>query len=303
MIEKTWFEGYNDYKKCTATYDVDGKLKHFHTEIRDVELMETTNIYEILNNHLSQRQTKIVEVCFSGGLDSEVALLSCIYNKIPVRAITMRIYTGEVLINTHDVYYSEKFCREHHIEQKFVDLNIVKFYETGDYLDLLRPYNIKDSRAALHLWLLTQCSEFAILGGDYSWPWIIKNLVSPHQHAHNMYYQFMKDNGIHGIGNMLGYSLDSNLQFIKSHINVYDHSKHDPNDRFKLPYLKRDIYANLGFTNIEPRLKAYGLDMVPPRPYNDICTEMFGDIISSISWGDTVSVLIESTVRYNDKSS
>ena len=302
MIEKTWFEGYNDYKKCTATYDVDGKLKQFHTEIRDVELMDTTNIYEILNNHLSQRQTKTVEVCFSGGLDSEVALLSCIYNKIPVRAITMRIYTGEVLINTHDVYYSEKFCREHHIEQKFVDLDIVKFYETGDYIEMLRPYRIKSSGAALHLWLLNQCSGYVILGGDYSWPWVVKPIVSPHQHEYNMYYRFMQDNNIHGIGNMLGYSLDSNLQFIKSHIDVYDHNKHDPSDRFKLPYLKRDIYHNLGFANLEPRIKAYGLDMVPSRPYNNICAEMFGNSISSISWGDKVSDLIGSTVRYNDKS-
>jgi NH3-dependent NAD+ synthetase len=140
MKEKTWFEGFNDYKKCTATYDDTGMLTKFHTEIRDVELMDTTNIFEILNNHLSQRQTKTVEVCFSGGLDSEVALLSCIHNKIPVKAITMRIYTGEVLINTHDVYYSEKFCREHNIDQKFVDLDpINKQYNIYEEILKIKP--------------------------------------------------------------------------------------------------------------------------------------------------------------------
>jgi len=302
MNEKTWFEGLNDYKKCKATYDDTGKLTHFHTEIRDVELMDTTNIFEIFNNHLSQRQTKTVEVCFSGGLDSEIALISCIHNKIPVRAITMRIYTGEVLINTHDVYYSEKFCREHHIEQKFVDLDIVKFYETGDYIEMLRPYNIKSAGAALHLWLLKQCSGYVIMGGDYSWPWVVNPIVSPHQHGYNMYYQYMKDNSIHGIGNMLGYSLDSNIKFIKSHMTVYNHEKHDPSDRFKLPYLKRDVFEHAGFANLEPRLKAYGLDMVPSRPYNNICTELFGDCISSISWGETLNHVLGPNPGYNDSS-
>lgn len=302
MNEKIWFEGFNDYKKCTATYDDNNKLTNFHVEIRDVDLMDTTNIFEILNIHLSQRQTKTVEVCFSGGLDSEVALISCIRNNIPVRAITMRIYTGEVLINTHDVYYSEKFCREHNIEQKFVDLDIVKFYETGDYIEMLRPYHIKSAGAALHLWLLEQCTGYVILGGDYSWPWVTSPIVSPHQHGHNMYNQFMKDHAIDGIGNMLGYSLDSNLHFIKSHIEVYNHDKHDPSDRFKLPYLKRDVFDHAGFKNLEPRLKAYGLDMVPSRPYNKTCTELFGDCISSISWGKHVSDLLGPNTGFNDKS-
>jgi hypothetical protein len=302
MNEKIWFEGYNDYKKCTATYDDDGKLKHFHTEIRDVELMDTTNIYEILNIHLSQRQTKTVEVCYSGGIDSEVALIGCVRNKIPVRAITMRVKYNDILMNAHDIYYSEKFCRENHIEQKFVDFDCVKM-ASGEYLKYVSPYNIRLSAAAPQLWLLTQCTGYVIIGGDYSWPWCLMPVISPHQHGYNMYYQAMKDNGIHGIGNMLGHSLDSNLHFIKSHIAVYNHEKHDPKNIIKLSNLKHDTYHHAGFENLEPRIKFGGVDLLPRGNYNDVCKELFGDSVSSISWGDKISEVIGSTnIRYCDRS-
>lgn len=295
----TWYEGYNNYKKHTLTTN-EGKVERFHTEILDVELMDTTNIFEIFNEHLNQRQTRTVEVCYSGGLDSELSLISCLHNKIPVRAITMRIFTGEVLLNTHDVYYSESFCREHNVEQKFVDLDIVKYFETGDYIEVLRPYKIKSAASALQIWLLNQCTGFTVLGGDYSWPWVIKPVLSPHSHGYNIFSTIMKDLGIHGISNMLGHSLDSNLKFLESHLKVFNHEKHDPSDRLKLPYLKRDVFEHAGFKNLKPRLKSYGLDPVPPRPYNSICTELFGDCTNSISWGESISKLLGDNPGYNE---
>lgn len=295
----TWYEGYNNYKKHTLTINNE-KVERFHTEILDVELMDTENIFQIFNEHLNQRQTKIVEVCYSGGLDSELTLISCLHNKIPIRAITMRIFTGEILLNTHDIYYSEMFCREHNIEQKFVDLDIVKFYETGDYIEILRPYKIKAAGAALQVWLLNQCTGYTVLGGDYSWPWVLQPVLSPHTHSYNMFGTIMKDLGIHGISNMLGYSLDSNLQFIKSHLKVYNHSIHDPSNSLKLPYLKKDVFEYVGFKNLKPRLKAYGLDMVPPRPYNKVCIELFGDCINSISWGSNINRLLGDNPGYNE---
>jgi hypothetical protein len=304
MIEKTWFEGYNGYKKCTTTYNAEGKLDRFHTELLDVELMDTTNIYEIFNIHLSQRQTKTVEVLYSGGVDSEIVLLACMYNKIPFRAITMRIYTGDILLNTHDVYYSEKFCRENHIEQKFIDFDVVKYYEDGNHFKLLEPYSIGHAGTASYFWLISQCSGFVVRGGDYSWPWIQQPVISPHQHKHSMYQQFMNDNGIHGIGNMLSYSIDLNLKFIKSHIELYNHDKHDPSNSVKLPYLKCDVFHHAGFSNIEPRIKAHGFELITKGAYDAPCIELFGNSISSISWGDKISELIGSTeIRYNDRYS
>ena len=54
------------------------------TELLDVPFESNRNITDIFNDHLSIRQTKYVEVLYSGGLDSELVLLSCLKNKIPV---------------------------------------------------------------------------------------------------------------------------------------------------------------------------------------------------------------------------
>jgi hypothetical protein len=306
MTEKTWFEGYNNYKKCTTTFDDNGKLTQFHTELLDVELMDTTNIHEIFNIHLSQRQTKTVEVLYSGGVDSEVVILSCIHNKIPVQALTMRIYTGDILVNTPDVYYSEKFCRENHIKQKFVDFDAVKFFDNGDHFEMIKPYSINHAGTALYFSLISQATGFVVRGGDYSWPWINKPIISPNQHRHSMYQQYMKDNSIGGIANMLSHSLDANLQFIKSHTELYNHNKHDPSNNIKLPYLKRDVFNQLGFMNLEPRIKAHGFEPLikGASPYDAQCIELFGNSVSSISWCDSISKLIGSTdIRYNDRYS
>lgn len=305
MTQKiTWLEGYNNHKKCTLTYSPDGKLERFHTELLDVELMGTTNIFEIFNEHLNTRQTKTVEVCYSGGLDSEIVLMSCVHNKTPVRAITLKIFRRGILLNTHDIYYSEMFCRNHSIEQKFVEVDVIDLYEAndyhGEYIELLKPYSIKTAASAIQLWLLNQCTGFVVIGGDYSWPWVIRPLLSPHRHGYNIYNMYMKDKGIHGIGNMLSHSADSNLLFIKAHLEVYNHTIHDPGDLLKLPYLKKAVFERAGFKNIIPRLKSYGLEAVPTTPVNRISTEMFGNNINSISWNNNINVLLGDNSGFNE---
>ena len=65
-----WNVGLNNYKKCTLEL---GENNHkFTTELLDVPFESNRNITDIFNDHLSIRQTKYVEVLYSGGLDSEL---------------------------------------------------------------------------------------------------------------------------------------------------------------------------------------------------------------------------------------
>ena len=135
-----WNVGLNDFKKCTLEL---GENSHkFTTELLDVPFEPNRNITDIFNDHLSNRQTKYVEVLYSGGLDSELVLLSCIKNSIPVIVITLVIKIEGLIINTHDLYYAEKFCRDNGITHKLIELNGNNFYESGKYLDYLTPYYI-----------------------------------------------------------------------------------------------------------------------------------------------------------------
>ena len=210
-----WNVGLTGFKKCMLEL---GENSHkFTTELLDNPFEYGRDITDIFNDHLSNRQTKYVEVLYSGGLDSELVLLSCLKNKIPVIAITLIIKVKGLTINTHDLYYAEKFCREHSITHKLVELDADNFFENGNHLPYLTPYYIIEPHVATHLWLIEQCSYFPIMGGD--WPWVQTNkenkVLSPSRLEFSSYERFMKDKGINGIGNMIGYSLESSCKLIQ----------------------------------------------------------------------------------------
>ena len=247
MIE--WNTGLKGYKKCTLELNNYGHT--FTTELLDVPFIPDRSITEIFNDHLSINNSKYVEVLYSGGLDSEIVLLHCIQHNIPVIAITMVIKLKGLTINTHDLYYAEKFCRENNITHKLIDLDADKFFNTGQYLDYLTPYYITEPHVATHLWLLEQCDYFPVIGGD--WPWCHVNkenkILSPTRLEFSSYDRFMQDRNINGIGNMISHSIDSVYYFINLQINSYE-GKED------VSFLKARMYNKIN--KIEPRLRSYG---------------------------------------------
>jgi hypothetical protein len=266
----TWYSGHNNYKKHTVDrnigYSPEGyELIKFTMELLDVPLRPYTSLHEIIKDDLSVRQTKTVEILYSGGLDSECILNSCIQSKIPVRALTGRLRMNGYPINTHDLYYAEKFCREHDVEQVFVDLDVDKFLESGDYLQYMKPYDNWGPHVAIHFWLFEQSTGFPVLGGEYSWPWPKEKIISPHRMVHMSYDRFLQDRGIHGIGNMFCNSLEINSELIRSQLKLLNDNpnKYSSEDGL-ISHMKKDLYASLGFGNLELRMKSYGWDTAIP---------------------------------------
>jgi hypothetical protein len=304
-MDVIWTEGVDDYKKYTLSIDADTKKHHFHTDILDVEFPNDRNMNEIFADILQVRQTKTVEILYSGGMDSECVLRSCLINKIPVRAVTMRLIVDQCPVNTHDLYYSEKFCRENDVEQVLIDLDVTSFFENGDYLKYTAPYYIVEPHVATHLWLFEQCTGFPVLGGEYSWPWNTKPVISPHKISFNSYTRFLADKNIHGIGNMLNCSLEANVLFIKTHNRVYNDAIHN-GENDKIIHLKRDLMRELGMGELEMRLKNYGWEDLNPRVFNKVPYKVelmrhVGSVSSSISWGKKIADALGGGPGYNDK--
>lgn len=258
---KTWYTGHNNFQKLILeTGERDNK---FTTEMLDVETQPFQTIQEIFNAHLSEA-THPVEVLYSGGMDSECVLKVCLQNKTPVTAITMRLMFRGSPINTHDLYYAEKFCRENNIPHKLVDLDYEAFFSNGDHFKFLDPYKLTYHTTATQMWALTQCNRFPIIGGGYTWPQVNlgKKIYSPNRNEASFFDAFMQDNGITGIGNMLGHSLESNIMFAREHVNVYNQ---DPNnvlgDELRLRVLKQRMFVNLGIGELEFRHRSYGWEM------------------------------------------
>jgi hypothetical protein len=293
-----WNVGLNGFKKCIL--ELGENYNKFTTELLDVPFEYGRDITDIFNDHLSNRQTKYVEVLYSGGLDSELVLLSCLKNKIPVIAITLIIKVEGLIINTHDLYYAEKFCREHSITHKLVELDADNFFENGNHLPYLTPYYIIEPHVATHLWLIEQCSYFPIIGGD--WPWththIENKILSPFRLEFASYERFMTDRGISGIGNMVGYSLESSCKLIQVHLD--NHIGGESISKFK-----SRMYQTM-YPELEPRLRSYGWEnhktkaFILPN-YKKELIKRLKPTAPFIKWNNTIKTLLTTQVNINDK--
>ena len=297
MMYANFTTGIDGYKKntiSTATYTL--------------ELLDTPttnrNINQVFYDNLSSRQTKTVEVLYSGGLDSECILNSCIINNIPVRAITMKLTVNDCIINTHDLYYSEKYCREHNIEQKIVELDVSKFFENGDYIRYLEPYSITEPHVATHFWLLNQCTGFPVIGGDYRWPWQNLKILSPQRYEYSWYDRYMIDNRIDGIGSMLDHSIDSHRLLISKHMELYNVNIHGGVD-VKIAQLKKDIFESLKLGIFEKRLRSYGYEVNYPvfnkDKYKVELIKQYGGFKSVIKWNNTIAESLNGVPGVNDR--
>jgi hypothetical protein len=147
------------------------------------------------------------------------------------------------------------------------------------------------------MWLIEQCHNYPIIGGD--WPWIQaeKKVLSPFKLAYSSYDRFMLSKGISGIGNMLSHSFESSYYFIEKHLEAHKKG----NDSFHtVPFLKHKMYNTK-----EPRIKSYGWEQCPMSLFNiniykiELLKQL-GLPKSSITWGEQISTLIGSSVNSNN---
>jgi len=292
-----WTAGLNGYRK----YTLDLSARQFTTELLDNNFEKDRHIFDIFYDHLSIRQTKYVEVLYSGGLDSELVLLACMNRNIPVKAITMVIRNKGIIINTHDLYYAEKFCRTHNIEQILIDLEANEFYNSGKYLDYLVPYYITAPHVATHFWLLEQCNHFPVFGGDWGWVQVYQEqkVLSPSRLEFSSYERYMQDKGIYGIGNMIANSLESNYAIMKLQIENYA-GKEDSS------IMKHRIYTKIDPT-VEIRARSYGWEHVSRTNFdlNHYKVELLKTIKlitkPTIKWNSVVSTLLNTTLTENSE--
>ena len=290
-----WFSGIDNYRKHTLTF---GQASNtFTLELLDVESRGVSTIQDAFEMHLSGANLPI-EVLYSGGIDSECVIKVCLDKHIPVKAITLRLLVQGAPINVRDLYYAEKFCREHNVQHNIVDLNIDNFYGNGDHIGYMETFRFMRFPTASLLWLIEQCSSFPVLGGDYTWPQtnIGKQLYSPHRHDHMCFDQYMRDKGITGIGNMISHSIDSNLKFIKEHIKVYSNEL----------FYKNKLFLNLGLP-LESRFRSYGWETVDDYSHildwNIITTDLierYGVTNSNIKWNNQFASLVGGGPGEND---
>jgi hypothetical protein len=278
-----WSTGLNGYRKNTLDNN------NFTTEITECQFESGRSVDAIFNDHLIDRPNSPVELLYSGGLDSELVLMSLMKNKIPFQVMTMVIQFKGITLNVLDLYYSEKFCRENNIKQNLFYLDADELYTSGKYLEYLLPYNIRAPHVASHFWLIEQCQSYPIIGGDWFWFQKHKNVLSPVRLSYSMYEKYMQDKGIIGIGNMISHSFESSYRFIELHKQI---------DENILPLLKQKMYKMP-----HPRMRGYGWEqgqnLFDITKYNIELLNKLGTVKLNIIWGEQISNLINSTTNSN----
>jgi hypothetical protein len=285
-----WSTGLNEYKKHTL------QDNNFITELTECQFEPGRSLDDIFYDHLMDRPSSPVELLYSGGLDSELVLMSLLKNKIPVEAMTMIITIKGAILNVVDLYYSEKFCRENNVKQNLFYLDAIDFYESGKYLEYALPLKIIEPHVPSHMWLIEQCHNYPIIGGDWPWLQVEKKVLSPFKLAFSSYERFMNLKGITGIGNMISHSFESSHYFIEQHLK--EHIKGN-DSHHTVPFTKYKMYG----IN-EPRIKSYGWEECPIKLFNITkykieLLKKLGAPKSSIIWGEQISKLIDSTTNSN----
>ena len=149
---------------------------------------------------------------------------------------------------------------------------------------------------ASHFWLIEQCHNYPIIGGDWPWLQAKKKVLSPFKLAFSSYERFMESKGISGIGNMISHSFESSYYFIEQHLKEHKLG----NDKFHtVPFLKYKMYDIK-----EPRIKSYGWEDCPTQLFNINnykfeLLKRLGSIKSTIQWGDKIKLLIDSSEKSN----
>lgn len=300
----SWSDGLLDYKQHTIT--ISPNLIAYNCHLQDKSLLPDNfdeSFRQILENFVFSK----IELLYSGGLDSEFVLVSLKNFGYPVVAVTMKLMCRGYPINTHDLYYSEKFCRQNNIEQKFIELDIEKFFESGRYQDYLLDYYIQQPHVATHFWMFEQCDNFPILAGEYSWPWVDQPILSPHRLEYSCYDRFLADNSINGIGNLLNYSYNINRSLISAHIELY--KQNVILDSRTLPIFKKNLYQKLSNYTFEVRMRHSGWENLPKSVFNksqyrlELIRQHNKISKSAISWNLGIAKLLNGNIYSNDRYS
>jgi hypothetical protein len=131
---------------------------------------------------LIRESTKLpIDILFSGGVDSEVALRSFLEAGIPVRVLSLRFNGG---LNSHDIDWVERSCARLGVKPTFVDLDLLKFWENdaGAYAE--RTLCVSPQLLST-MWLADQTDGYVVMGSGENF--IVKRVPSSYVSGESRY--------------------------------------------------------------------------------------------------------------------
>ena len=145
--------------------DEEGRDQAFYIKIHDLESPAQTNAFEASLKACRDiaDQYQNLSLCFSGGVDSTAVLMAFFQAKIP-----FKIYIWKDKNNL--ITDSDLACiilEKHNLPYEFVELDVLDFFESGEYLSYCKKYKIFSGiELALHIKFLENTPGIPVLAGE-----------------------------------------------------------------------------------------------------------------------------------------
>lgn len=116
-------------------YRISGSGKDFKVEIDPIKRTPKLFCEEVVDNcqEIYENKTGPLYCMYSGGIDSELIMESFLSLKIPVIPVIVKMKDD---LNYFDISWAEKYCEIKNIKPLIYDIDIKKFIESGEILEL-----------------------------------------------------------------------------------------------------------------------------------------------------------------------
>lgn len=187
-----------------------------------------------------------LNLCLSGGLDSEVMALACLDAEVPFYVSILKFKNN---LNIFDIQHALNFCERNNIVFRVHELDAVDFLEKKRYREYFEKYNCLKVEIAIQLWFLEQIKKSVVLWGGEVFRALVgvENIFfsSPGE-TEAVFARFFNQNNIRGSSNFQCSSSGLIWSFLKRSLSLRHRLFEDDHDpRFYIE--KRDFYKACGF--------------------------------------------------------
>ena len=225
-----------------------------------------------------EQRTAPLQLCYSGGLDSEYVLCAFRHLGMEVEVIIM-----STKYNWHETKYAYKFCEANNITPTIIHLDYDKFVESGDLVNIAESIKCASWQIPANMWLMKQLTGTVIIGND-----------PPHMKLNqkdNLWYldeeeiihsqfNFWKQNGILGTPFLLSYTPELMLSFLLDPT-MEKLANHGFPGKLGTNSTKVHVFNRNSGLQLEQRVKQHGYEKVEKSPIFQ-----HPDIQTVISWKD-----------------
>lgn len=261
-----------------------------HYTFRDKPALSGLSIKEEYIAELKKLKS-IPTIMYSGGIDSEIVVESCIAGNIPFRAVFVKLIVDNKVMNLHDLKNAEQYAAENNFALQFHEFDAGEYFESGELYTTVQRYKSYGPQVSAHLAAAEQLGVPVVFGGDahrfnyHRGPDCV--LVDVKSYGHYAYERFCQQHG--GIGDMAAANSAIFFKYLQLQIGMAKDGLLfrgvDPG--VVSPYCvnynwKCELYRRAGFESLPKETKYTGFEYIRQHysdKYNEVGTQrMFNQL-------------------------